>query len=218
MLTCRDITERLPEYADGTLPVRGRVRVAIHLARCAHCRTCLRQLRTTTQVLSRLPVEPISEPTRARLLATFRAAQPATQVRPSPAARLVAGLDRIAAAGRGWWLLGVALFAVVGWALLFAHEPGETLTSAAECLMAQLLGGLVPLAAAIGLSVRARRPLSSSALVLVAVGGAVLVNGYLLGGDCPAGQVLSHVLVIHAGALALLGLTVPLVPRLVRAG
>jgi predicted anti-sigma-YlaC factor YlaD len=43
-LTCRDVTDRASEYLDDRLPILTKVRVGLHLASCAHCRTYVKQI------------------------------------------------------------------------------------------------------------------------------------------------------------------------------
>jgi anti-sigma factor RsiW len=54
-LTCRDVTDRASEYLDDRLPILTKVRVGLHLASCAHCRTYLKQIDLVSSALRSLP-------------------------------------------------------------------------------------------------------------------------------------------------------------------
>ncbi len=55
MLTCRQITELVTDYAEGHLRFQDRLRFRLHIVLCSHCRAYVRQLETTAQALGRLP-------------------------------------------------------------------------------------------------------------------------------------------------------------------
>jgi predicted anti-sigma-YlaC factor YlaD len=54
-LTCRDLTNRASEYLDDRLPILTKVRVGLHLASCAHCRTYMKQIDLVSSTLRSLP-------------------------------------------------------------------------------------------------------------------------------------------------------------------
>ena len=54
-LTCRDLTNQASEYLDDHLPILTKVRVGLHLASCAHCRTYLKQIDLVSSALRNLP-------------------------------------------------------------------------------------------------------------------------------------------------------------------
>ena len=54
-LTCRDLTNQASEYLDDRLPILTKVRVGLHLASCAHCRTYLKQIDLVSSALRNLP-------------------------------------------------------------------------------------------------------------------------------------------------------------------
>lgn len=72
-LTCQDVTERTSELLDEHLPVLRKVRVSLHLASCANCRTYVRQIALLTESLRLLPASLPSPINRLRLRRHFLA-------------------------------------------------------------------------------------------------------------------------------------------------
>ncbi len=54
-LACRDIADRTTDYMEDRLPILTRVRVGLHLASCAGCRTYVKQLALISETVKRLP-------------------------------------------------------------------------------------------------------------------------------------------------------------------
>lgn len=54
-LTCRDVTDRVSEYLDDRLPMLTKIRVGLHLASCADCRTYVTHIMLVRDTLARLP-------------------------------------------------------------------------------------------------------------------------------------------------------------------
>ena len=54
-LTCRVLTNRASEYLDDRLPILTKVRVGLHLASCANCRTYVKQIDLVSFALRNLP-------------------------------------------------------------------------------------------------------------------------------------------------------------------
>jgi len=54
-LTCRNLTNQASEYLDDRLPILTKVRVGLHLASCAHCRTYVKQIDLVSSALRNLP-------------------------------------------------------------------------------------------------------------------------------------------------------------------
>ena len=71
-LTCKQITEVVTDYLEGTLSFWDRLRFHMHLGMCISCRRYLRQMKYTIHTLGRLPSEPIPPQVRDELLARFR--------------------------------------------------------------------------------------------------------------------------------------------------
>ncbi len=71
MLSCREITELVTDYAEGALGLGDRLRFQLHLGLCRHCRTYVRQLRATARALGRLPEPELPPALRDELLRRF---------------------------------------------------------------------------------------------------------------------------------------------------
>lgn len=72
-LTCRDLTDRASEYLDDRLPILTKVRVGLHLASCADCRTYVKQIALVCETLEGLPKLYPSPLNRLRLRQQFAA-------------------------------------------------------------------------------------------------------------------------------------------------
>ena len=51
MLSCKDVTNKANDYLERDLSSFGRLKFALHLAMCVHCRNYVSQLRTTIKAL-----------------------------------------------------------------------------------------------------------------------------------------------------------------------
>ncbi|MHA6296829.1 anti-sigma factor family protein [Devosia sp. CAU 1758] len=51
MLSCRELSETATDYLEGTLTLRQRVGVRMHLLMCKHCRAYVDQLAKTVALL-----------------------------------------------------------------------------------------------------------------------------------------------------------------------
>ena len=71
-LTCKQLTEVITEYLEGTLSVWDRLRFQMHIGMCISCRRYLRQMKMTIQTLGQLPAEPIPPNVRDELLSRFK--------------------------------------------------------------------------------------------------------------------------------------------------
>lgn len=71
MLTCKQITELVTDYAEGHLRFQDRLRFQLHIALCPHCRVYVRQLETTARALGKLPEPQISPQLMEDLLRRF---------------------------------------------------------------------------------------------------------------------------------------------------
>jgi anti-sigma factor RsiW len=69
VLRCRDVTERASDLLDGSLPLRARLTLRLHLAMCSMCRTYLDQLRKTRSLLARGRLDPPDRATEEALIA-----------------------------------------------------------------------------------------------------------------------------------------------------
>ena len=71
-LTCKQLTEVITDYLEGTLSFWDRLRFQMHLGMCHACRNYLRQMKMTIQTLGQLPADPIPPHVREELLSRFR--------------------------------------------------------------------------------------------------------------------------------------------------
>lgn len=76
MLTCKQITELVTDYAEGQLRLTDQVRFWLHLGMCSHCRSYVRQLRATARALGKLPEPEIPPELQAELLRRFESWKP----------------------------------------------------------------------------------------------------------------------------------------------
>lgn len=51
MLTCKEITALVTDYAEGNLSFPERVRFVMHIGLCRHCRRYVRQMKAATRAL-----------------------------------------------------------------------------------------------------------------------------------------------------------------------
>ncbi|HEX9154972.1 MAG TPA: zf-HC2 domain-containing protein [Nitrospira sp.] len=54
-LTCHDVTDQVSEYLDDSLPVLTKIRIGLHLASCADCRTYVSHIMLVRDTLTCLP-------------------------------------------------------------------------------------------------------------------------------------------------------------------
>jgi predicted anti-sigma-YlaC factor YlaD len=71
MISCRELTELVTEYAEGRMAFLDRVRFQIHLGSCRGCRRFVRQMRATARALGRLPPPELPAGLRDELLRRF---------------------------------------------------------------------------------------------------------------------------------------------------
>lgn len=71
MLTCKEITELVTEYAEGSLSFVDRVRFQMHIGMCRSCRRYVRQVKATTAALGLLPEPELSPELEQELLRRF---------------------------------------------------------------------------------------------------------------------------------------------------
>ena len=69
LLKCRDVSELVTDYAEGTLPPGRRLAVRLHLMFCSMCRNYLDQMTKTRALLKRTPLAPPSDAEIERILA-----------------------------------------------------------------------------------------------------------------------------------------------------
>jgi len=72
LLTCKDITEHVTEYMEGSLPAHRRLTVQLHLGLCRMCRAYLDQLRRTSALLRGRSLPPPSPDIEERIVERAR--------------------------------------------------------------------------------------------------------------------------------------------------
>ena len=71
MITCRDLTELLLDFLDGSLPPEHRDRIEQHLQLCPPCVVYLETYRVTIQLSRKLPCQPLPRECADRLRAVL---------------------------------------------------------------------------------------------------------------------------------------------------
>jgi anti-sigma factor RsiW len=71
MLTCKEMTELVTEYAEGDLSFVDRIRFQLHLGVCRHCRRYVRQMKASVAALGLLPAPELSPELEQELLRRF---------------------------------------------------------------------------------------------------------------------------------------------------
>jgi len=69
LLKCRDVSELVTDYTEGTLPPGRRLAVRLHLMFCSMCRNYLDQMNKTRALLTGRPLSPPSDTELDHLLA-----------------------------------------------------------------------------------------------------------------------------------------------------
>lgn len=71
-LACRELVELVTEYLEGSLDPATSTAVESHLEQCPHCQRYVEQMRATIAAVGHVPVQSLSEQTKADLVAAFR--------------------------------------------------------------------------------------------------------------------------------------------------
>jgi anti-sigma factor RsiW len=71
MLTCKELTAIVTDYAEGNLSFVDRIRFHVHLGTCRHCRRYVRQLKATAAALGMLPAPELPPDLEQELLRRF---------------------------------------------------------------------------------------------------------------------------------------------------
>lgn len=72
-LTCRELTEVLTDYLEGTMPLEDRARFDAHLAICDGCVTYVDQMRQVIKTVRELRADDVEASAPDDLLEVFRA-------------------------------------------------------------------------------------------------------------------------------------------------
>lgn len=75
-LTCREVTDRVTDYLEGCLSNFTKMRIGLHLASCAGCRSYVKQISLLQDTLALLPKMTPSPINRLRLRRHFAAFHP----------------------------------------------------------------------------------------------------------------------------------------------
>jgi anti-sigma factor RsiW len=206
---CEQTHRRGTDYLEGALSTAERWRYRAHLARCRSCRAELRQLRLTVDLLRRVGPPPISEPARADVMAMFRRWQPPAAaplgLRVPRASGLLSALERLLRGRRGLFALAALLLGSFVLAALLKPEPGAGAPALAglECMLTEVLAGLVPLLAVGALAWQVRRAVSPYTFAAVAALGA-LFGQAAIHFDCPPQHLHIHAAFHVAGVFGAL--------------
>ncbi len=76
MLRCRDLTEDASRLMDGEVALPRRLRLRLHLALCAMCRTYMDQMRKTRTLVAARPLAPPDRAQEDALIARITGAAP----------------------------------------------------------------------------------------------------------------------------------------------
>lgn len=76
MMTCRQVTELVTDWAEGRLGLLDRARFQLHLGLCRDCRAYVRQLKATARTLGRLPEPELPKALEEELLRRFEGWRP----------------------------------------------------------------------------------------------------------------------------------------------
>ena len=71
-IACRELVEIVTDYLEGALDPATTAAVDRQLALCPHCERYVEQMRETISAVGHVPVETLSEQTKAGLVAAFR--------------------------------------------------------------------------------------------------------------------------------------------------
>lgn len=71
MLTCKEITGLVTDYAEGNLSFMDRIRFRMHIGMCRNCRRYVRQVKATAAALGMLPPPEMPPDLEQELLRRF---------------------------------------------------------------------------------------------------------------------------------------------------
>lgn len=71
MLTCKEITALVTDYAEGNLSFLERIRFVLHIGMCRNCRRYVRQMKATTRALGLVPPPELPPELEQELLRRF---------------------------------------------------------------------------------------------------------------------------------------------------
>lgn len=71
MMTCKEITELVTDYAEGNLSFGRRIRFVMHIGMCRSCRRYVRQVKATSRALGLVPPPELPPELEQELLRRF---------------------------------------------------------------------------------------------------------------------------------------------------
>ncbi len=71
-IRCEQVVELITEYLEDALDEPTRAEFEAHLALCEPCVTYLQQMEATLRAVGSIPLQTLSEPAKADLIAAFR--------------------------------------------------------------------------------------------------------------------------------------------------
>jgi anti-sigma factor RsiW len=76
-IECRELVELVTDYLEGVLDPEIRTELEAHLQICPGCAEYVRQMEITLRMVGTVPLDDLSESTKADLLEAFRGFRPA---------------------------------------------------------------------------------------------------------------------------------------------
>ncbi len=75
MITCQELTEMVTDYLEARMETEARLDFEKHVSLCRHCRAYLDQMQTTTELIGKMPDEPVPEKVMSEMLDLVRDAK-----------------------------------------------------------------------------------------------------------------------------------------------
>lgn len=194
MLTCREVTELVTDYVEGRLGADDAERFRAHVAGCPHCTKYLEQLQAVARAAAHIPV-PQPPPEIVGALARAFAERP-------PKERFTAGIIRMFGGAGGFALAAAIVVVVALHALLAGTRSAAGIGAWLPCVGMQLMAGGVTVA--LGGRMLRERAGPGGWAACAAIGGAL--SSLALTFMCPVEPTTEHLLVVHAGGVALAAL------------
>jgi len=72
MINCQELTEMVTDYVEDRMNPEVRLDFEKHVSLCRHCRAYLDQMQTTTELVGKMPDEPVPEKVMSEMLGLFR--------------------------------------------------------------------------------------------------------------------------------------------------
>ena len=72
MISCKDITELITDYLEGTMSFVDRLSFTMHIAMCPPCKRYVEQMKLTVATTGEIPSEPLPEHVESELMTIFQ--------------------------------------------------------------------------------------------------------------------------------------------------